>query len=152
MVDQPEYGTNTNYVRDFIEIRFKPQLVNYQEIRNLFEIERLSVKQIAMKLGVAKTFVLKHLKRLNVKTEVGKSRMTNPNNFRHHNPPYGYTVREGKLVVSRNELRVCRMVVELLGRQKKSARESARILVDKNIKNRRGEIKWVHLVVQQILK
>jgi hypothetical protein len=103
-------------------------------------------------MGVGKTLILSRLKSMGIRVETGRNRMTNPNNFRHHNPPYGYQVKDGKLVLNKSELKVCRLVVELIGRKNKSARETARELINKKLKNRNGDINWGHLVVQKIFK
>ncbi|MCB0411440.1 MAG: hypothetical protein KDD22_02870, partial [Bdellovibrionales bacterium] len=72
--------------------------------------------------------------------------------FRHHNPPYGFKVQNGKLVVNKQELKICRIVVDFMGRQKRPVREMAREFIRREIKKRRGHVKWGYLVVQQIFK
>jgi len=78
--------------------------------------------------------------------------MTNPNNYRHYNAPYGYRVKNGQLVLNPKDLKVCRIVVDFMDRKQRPARETARELIRRGLKNRRGEIKWGHLVVQQIFR
>ena len=150
LVDQAEYGTNPTYLLDFIQICFKPQLLNSAEIKHLYVKVGLSASQIADRLGVSKAVIVGWINRLKIGPKSSKGRMTNPNNFRHHNPPYGYKVKDNKLVLNKSELRICRAVVELMGRKKCGARETARELTRRGFKNRRGETKWGHLVVQQI--
>lgn len=152
LVDQSVRGTNTSYVLDFIAICFKSQLLNSAEIRRLYLKESLSAAQIASRFGVSRAVILSTVKRLGIGTKSAVGRMTNPNNFRHHNPPYGYKVKDNKLVLNSSELKICRAVVEMMGRKKCGARETARELVSRGFKNRRGEVAWGHLVVQQIFK
>ncbi len=151
-MDQPEYGKNTTYLTDFIKISFKPQLLNPAEIRNLYLKEGLSAAQIAAQYGVSKSVIIGWVNRLRIGAKTAQGRMTNPKNFRHHNPPYGYKVKDNRLALNNVELRVCRAVVELMGRNKCGARETARELAARGFKNRRGDATWGHLVVQQIFK
>lgn len=151
-MDLSVYGTNTTYLLDFIEICFKPQLLNSSEIKQFYVKEGLSASQIAAHYGVSKGVIIGWINRLKIGPKSAKGRMTNPNNFRHHNPPYGYKVKDNKLALNNAELRVCRAVVELMGRKKSGARETARELISRGFKNRRGEVVWGHLVVQQIFK
>lgn len=152
MVDQIGCGTNTSYLVDFIKICFKPQLLNSAEIKQFYVKEGLSASQIAAHYGVSKGVIISWLNRLKISAKTPKGRMTNPNNYRHHNPPYGYKVKDGKLVLNNAELKICRTVVELMGRKKCAARETARELTSRGFKNRRGKSTWGHLIVQQIFK
>ncbi len=152
MVDQSEYGTNTSYVTDFIEIRFNPQVINSAEIKDLYEKQGLSASQIAEHFGVAKSVILRRLRQLGIDTEKGYRRQSNPNNYRRSKAPYGYKIKNHKLVLNRSEMKVCRLVVEMMGRENKGARETAREIMKRGFKNRQGEVSWGHLVVQQILK
>lgn len=152
MVDQAVYGTNSTHLLDFIKVYFKPQLINPAEIKQLYLKEGLSASQIANQYGVSKGAIVGWINRLKIGPKSSKGRMTNPNNFRHHNPPYGFMVKDNKLVLNNREIKVCRLVVGHMGRKRCGARETARMLVQQKIKNRRGEIKWGHLVVQQIFK
>lgn len=152
MVDLSVHGTNTSYLLDFIRICFKPQLLNSAEIKRFYLKEGHSAAQIAAHFGVSKSVIIGWINRLKIGSKSAQGRMTNPNNFRHHNPPYGYKVKDNKLVLNNAELKICRAVVELMGRKKCGARETARELTSRGFKSRRGEVKWGHLVVQQIFK
>lgn len=146
------YDTNTSYLTDFVRISFKPQLLNPHEIRKLYLKEGLSAAQIASRFGVSKSVIVSWVNRLKIGSKSAQGRMTNPNNYRHHNPPYGYKVKDNKLALNKSEMKMCRMVVELMGRKKVGARETARELTVRGYKNRRGKTTWGHLVVQQIFK
>jgi hypothetical protein len=67
-VDQPEYGTNTSYVADFIEICLSAKLSDKAKIRKLYVEKGLSAAQIASELGVAKSFVLARLHTFGIRT------------------------------------------------------------------------------------
>jgi hypothetical protein len=43
-----------------------------------------------------------------------RSCINNPLNYRVHNPPYGYRIQDGWLVLNKSEIRVCSLVVELI--------------------------------------
>jgi hypothetical protein len=151
VVDQPEYGKNTCYLTDFIQITHQAKMLNSEEIRDLFVNHAQSAAQIAKKFGVAKTVILSRLHGLGV--AIGTSapgRMTNPSNYRCATRPYGFTVKDGRLVPNKSELRICRVVVELYGRQKLSATAVAKELTRRGFKNRAGRIAWEHKTVQSI--
>ncbi len=150
LVDLTGCGTNTGYVIDFIKICFNTQLLNLDEICRFYLKEGLSASQIAAHFGVSKSVIIGCVNRLKIGTKSAKGRMTNPNNFRHHNPPFGYKVKDNKLVLNGAELKICRAVVELIGREKRGVRETARELEERAFKTRRGRAKWGHFVVQQI--
>ena len=141
MVDQPEYGTNTCYLIDFIQIQVNPKLLNIEEIKDLFLQKRLSASQIGGKFGVAKSVILKILNEANVK--VGKvGRSTDPKNYRNNSPPYGYQIRDGKLVPNKAEMKICRFVVELRNRRGYSTTQVAKELERLGYKNRKKNTVW----------
>lgn len=151
MVDQPEYGKNTCYLTDFIQITHQAKMLNSEEIRDLFLNHAQSAAQIAQKFGVAKSVILARLHGLGV--TIGTSapgRMSNPVNYRSATRPYGFTVKAGHLVPYKPEVRVCRIVVELYGRRELSATAVAKELAHRGFKNRAGKIAWDHKTVQSI--
>jgi hypothetical protein len=117
MVDQPEYGKNTSYLLDFIGITFAAKLLNVEEIRRLYTAEGLSTYQIARQFGVAKSVIVSRLHDIGIRPGHGLNRSNNPENYRCRVPPYGFVIKEGRLVPCRSELWICRMVVELMGRK-----------------------------------
>lgn len=149
-MEQAEYGANPIYLYDFIQIPFRKFTLNPAEIRHLYLNESLSASQIAARLEVSKTVVIGWINRLKIGPKTSKGRMTNPKNFRHHNAPYGYRVKGGQLVLNHKELKICRAVVELIGRQNWGIRETGRELERRGFKNRHGRTKWRHFVVNQI--
>lgn len=93
MVEHSECGTNTPLLFDFIKFSPKPYSVNPQNLKELYLNQGLSNNQIAAQLEVSKATVLDRLNDLGIHEKTG--RMTNPTNYRHHEPPYGYEIREG---------------------------------------------------------
>ncbi len=144
------HDTNTNYLIDFIKIYFKTQLLNSEEIRHFYLKDGLSASQIATHYGVSKSVIIGWVNRLKIGSKSAQGRMTNPINFRHHNPPFGYKVKDNKLVLNGAELKICRVIVDLMGRKMRGLRETARELECRGFKTRRGRSKWGHFVVQQI--
>ena len=137
MVDLSVHGRNTPYLLDFIEIEFRKYLFKPLEVRNLYFNQGLSAAQIAEKFDVSKAVVIGWIKRLET-PRLRKGRSTNPENYRHHNPPYGFKVRGKKLVTNRAEIEICRPVVELISRQSLGIRETGRELARRGFKNRKG--------------
>lgn len=111
--------------------------------------EGLSAKQIAENLGVSKTYILDQLHAENVSGRSG--RMTNPKNYRHNTPPYGWKIKEGKLIPNKSELKICRRVVTLV-RQGNSYNAVAKQLTKLQIKARSGEARWDHSTIISIYK
>lgn len=152
MVEQPEYGTNTCYLVDFIKITLLPKLLNFNEIRSLYLDQGLSAAQIARECDVAKSVIVGLLNRGGIRPGRQSSRSNNPENYRLKVPPYGYQIRVGKLVPNKSEMRLCRLVVELIARQGFSANAAAKELGKRGYKNRSGHTKWDHSTIQNIFK
>jgi hypothetical protein len=114
--------------------------------------EGLSASQISDKLGISKTAVLERLHSLGVQGASIAERMINPKNYRASVVPYGYRNVEGQLVAHRREVRICRLVVQLINQQGLSLQGAARELMQKNIKNRNGNVWWDHSMVRGIYR
>jgi hypothetical protein len=149
LVDQPESGTNTSYLIDFLEITFSAKLLDVEKIRE-FYLAGQSYAQIARKFGVAKPVIISRLGGLEIPKSNRENRVTNPQNYRCRVPPYGYAIRDGKLVPNKRELRICRLVVELMGRQGKGLSETVRELESRQFLTREGKKYWDHSSVRNI--
>lgn len=152
LVDQPEYGTNQPYLIDFIKLTLNPKLINPFEIRHLFLEKGLSSVQIARKFNVSKSKILSILHKLDVRVETQAGRINNSENYRVRNPPYGYRIQDGRLVLNKSELRVCRLVVELIARRNFTWSATARELAAKGYKNRNKSTKWDHSTIRNIFE
>lgn len=97
MVDQPEYGTNTPYLVDFIKITLSAKLLDVEEIRSLYLEKGLSMAQIARQCGIAKSVIVSRLAMLGISGAPISNRMTNPKNYRCPVAPYGYQAQEGRI-------------------------------------------------------
>lgn len=150
LVEQPEYGTNTSYLVDFIKIMFSAKHLNLEEIRDFYLNRGLSAAQIARHFEVAKSVILSRLHDLGIQEGRSAHRSTNPENYRLHVAPYGYAVRDGRLIPNKAEMKLCRLVVELVARRGFSANAAAKELGKRGYKNRSGHTKWDHSTIQSI--
>lgn len=152
MVDQPEYGTNTPYLIDFIKICLAPKLASTEEIRHLYTVKGQSTAQIAKQLRVSKSFVLARLQSVDIRSEEKGKRYTSPDNFRCPVAPFGYSAENAKLIPNKAELRVCHVIVDLMKRKDLSAREVAKELGRRGLKNRAKQTVWSHGSVLSIYR
>ncbi len=150
MVDQPEYGTNSTYYVDTIQFHFNPKLLNFEEIRTLYLENGLSAAEIAKKYGTVRSVILGILHRMGVRLGRGGRVLNDPENYLCKNPPYGYAVKNKKLVPNKAELKLCRTIVELVGRQNMNTSAASKELVRRGFKNRAGRILWDHKSVKLI--
>ena len=148
-MDQPEYGTNTSYLVDFIQITLSTKLLNNDQIKDFYLNQGLSAAQIGAHFGVAKSVIIGRLHDLGIRGGVPADRSANPNNYRCPEPPYGFAVKSGKLVPRKTELRTCRLVVELI-RKGVSANGVAQELSKRGIKSRSGKARWGHGTILRI--
>ena len=117
LVDQPEYGTNSSYYVDFIPFYFNPKLLNFDKIRSLYLDEGLSAAEIAKQFNTVKSVILSVLHRMGIRLGSNARPLNDPKNYRNWKAPYGYVIKDKKLVINTAELRLCRIIVELVGRQ-----------------------------------
>jgi hypothetical protein len=152
LVDQPEYGTNRLYLIDFIPLRFNFKDFDFDKIKHQFLEKHQTAAQIASEYDVSKSVILGILRRAGAElgTKVGRS--THPENYRNHCPPYGYKIRNGRLVPNKSELKVCRAVVELRGRRGLSTTAVGRELEMRGYKNRAGRTIWNSNTILNIFK
>jgi len=87
---------------------------------------------------------------MGVRLGSGARVLNDPENYRAKNPPYGYKIEGKKLVINKSELRVCRAIVEMIGRRSFSTTKTSKELVRKNFKNRAGNALWDHKTVKAI--
>ena len=108
----------------------------------------ITLGQVAKKLGISKSTVIKKLQGFGVSLRPKRGRMTIENNYRHHNPPYGYSVKKGVLAPNPQEVKVCRLIVNLIRDKGMGYSEVGRELGKKQIKNRKDKVKWGHSVIK----
>lgn len=150
MVDQSEYGTNTTYLVDFIQITLSTKLLNNDQIRLLHQETGLSAAQIGARFGVAKSVILARLHDMGIRIGSGTRKSSAPNNYRNRVPPYGYSLKDGKLQPNKAELRVCRQIVNLMKQDGLSANGTGKELARRKIKTRSGRSHWDHSTILSI--
>ena len=148
--DQPEYGTNTSYLVDFLQITLSAKLLNSEQIREFYVQKGQSAAQIARHFGVAKSVILARLHGLGIREGTGAGRVNNPENYRCPVAPYGYAIKGGKLVPNKAELRICPLVVDLIRRSGLSANAVGKELTRRGLKSRSGRAHWDHSTNQSI--
>ncbi len=108
-----------------------------------------STSQIADEIGASKTWVIETLQRYEI--EIPKTgRMTNPDNYRHHTPPFGMKVRGGKLIPEPKQQKVCKEIVNLRNIEGLSFNAIAKELREKMRPNASGTHYWDHKGVKKI--
>ena len=134
---------------DFFSFFPIPHTLESQTFSELYEKYELSVKQIAERVGVSKSTVLKKLKEGDTSLRSTRESLTNSKNYRSPNPPYGFKVVEGRLVENRAEIRICRKIIEM---REKGASFNAisQLLREKGLKNRKQTLYWCHKHLKRI--
>lgn len=141
------------YYADIINHSVNPFKSTSPKIAEMYLKDSLSASQISDKLGISKTAVLERLHALGIRNADTKGeRMTNPNNYRASVVPYGYRNIDGQLVANKKEVRICRLVVQIINERGLSLMGTARELMSRNVKNRNGNIWWDHSMVRGIYR
>src|SRR5258708_6210371 len=115
-MERPERCSNSIYLTDFIQFHTSPKHLETEYLIDLYVKKGLTGSQIAEQIGASKQMVLGRLRKAGVQNTGGRGRA--PENYTHHNPPYGYKVAHGRLAPNPKELRVVRLIVELIDRKK----------------------------------
>ena len=149
---QPEYGTNTPYYIDFIQICLAVKFINNDEIRELYQEKGLTANQIASRFKVSRAVIFCRLRELGINEGQIAARSTNPKNYRCRVPPYGFAISAGQLIPNRLEMKICRLVVQMVQREGKGHTETARELSRLGYKNRSSSATWDSKTVFNILK
>jgi hypothetical protein len=114
----------------------------------------LSLRQISMELSCSKTYIRKTLLNAGMdlrsqcksQSPIGK----NPRKLRSGNPPFGYRILRGRLILDAAEIEVVQLVMNLW-HSGMAQRAIARHLGNHKIKNRKGTL-WDHSLVRSIVK
>ncbi|MGE4107321.1 MAG: AsnC family protein [Bacteriovoracia bacterium] len=151
MADRPEQRTNRSKFLYSFTFQSRPYSHKPEKIKKMYLEERMSAREIADELNVSQTHILDRLNRMGIGLKSGKGRMTDPNNYKCPKPPYGWKLRDRKLVPNKAELQICRYVVNRV-RQGKNVAEVQREMTQKNFKNRNENSNWDHKAVMNIYK
>jgi transposase len=127
----------------------RPYRQKAKNLKDWYLKDGLSASQIAERLNVSRTFVLARLHEMGIRSESGKDRLTRPENYLCNTPPYGWKIRNRKLISNKQELIICRYAVTLV-RNGYSLRSVAKEITKLEFKNRRGKIHWDHSTIKSI--
>ena len=138
--------TNTSYLTDFIQITLSPKHIETAKLVDLYVQKGLSASQIAEKIDSSKQMVLSRLRKAGIRNYPNKGR--SPDNYRFRNPPYGYKVVKGRLLLNSRETKICRLIVGLRNKGMPWNR-IAKELNSRQITSRK-RTPWGHFMVQII--
>jgi hypothetical protein len=149
MVDRSERRTHHIYLTEIIQFQAFSKALDKAQIARLHTKDALSSAQIARRLGCSKTFVITTLKRLKLLRPMKESQ-SNPKNYRRAIAPYGFRIVDGKLAPSRPEMKVCRLIVDLMDRRGLTSVQAAQFLEGRGLKGRNGRPSWHNTTVSRI--
>ena len=102
MVDQAIVYPNRSNLSVSFSFVFNINVINPEILRDLYLKQGLSASQIGAKFNASKSHVLSKLQSMGIRKDPIE-RKFDPKNYRQHNPPYGYQVKNGEL----KEYRAC---------------------------------------------
>ena len=149
MVGQSGRRTHHIYLTEIIHFQPLSKALNKAKIVDFHVKDGLSGSQIAEKLGCSKTLIITTLKRLGMLRSM-KGSQSVPTNYRRAIAPYGFRIVDGRLATNRPEIKVCRLIVELIDRRGSTYSEVAGVLESKRIKGREGRSTWHTTTVSRI--
>jgi hypothetical protein len=135
--------TETIHFQSFSKALDKAQIAEFHTKHTL------STSQIADKLGCSKTFVITTLKRLKLLRPM-KGSQSVPTNYRRAIAPYGFRIIDGRLASNPSEMKICRLIVDLVDRRGLTCVQAAQVLEAKGLKGRNGLVKWHNYTVSRI--
>lgn len=140
---------NRSKLLDTFHFAYSINVINQQILKDLYLNDGLSASQIATKFNASKSHVLSRLHKLGI-SDNSSSRRINPKNYRLHNPPYGFHVKNGELKQYRPEAKICQQILKLKNDGQMTFREIGRELESRKYRNRQGKVSWHHSTVSQI--
>ena len=149
MVHQPECRKKKPYYIDSIKLFSPFKAVDLDDLKKLYVKNGLTTRQLAERFGVSKTFIISRLRCLGIRRKPGQLQ-NDPRNYRHAKAPYGYKIKDRVLVLNKQELKVCRLIIDLFEKKQRSASQVARELTTRKIQKRSGETTWNHPTVIKI--
>ena len=141
--------TNPKIIHDFSDFVLLPRQPNVPNLKKRYNETNLSSRQLAQEFGISRTLVTDTLKDAGVK--ISRGRGGSAENYTHPNSPYGFQVRAGKLVISNNEMRIARMVIEYRDRRCATWMRVADALNTKGFRTRTGAL-WTQWTVRPVHK
>jgi hypothetical protein len=149
LVDRSGHSQHRDHLTETLTFQGSSRAIDTSQIAALYIKDRLSTPQIAEKLACSKSFVITTLKRQGL-LRCKSAAQTDPTNYRNPAPPYGYRVADGKLTPHPAEMKICRLIVSLIDDRGHNYLQAAQHLLQKQVKNRRGQVVWHHYTVSRI--
>ncbi len=152
MVGEPDQRANPPILIDTLDFRIKLYKPSNRgnPLVDLYTKGGFSIDALAKKFNCSKATVLEQLKKAGLSDL--KKNGQNPTSYRNYQPPFGYSVKDRVLILNKQEVLICRVIVQERNMQKKSFNEITKILIGGGYKNRFGKIAWSITTVQRIYK
>lgn len=132
-------------------VRAEPKRDKLEDQLQNFVDQGLTSTQMAIELKMSRTWVLDTLKKYGI-TLPKKNRLTNPKNYRHHTPPFGYKKLGNELVHNSSQMITCHIIARARKIDKLSFSEIARQLSRNQVPNAKGTTYWDHKAVKKIFE
>ena len=145
------YAPHKPHINDTLSISLVPTKISPSKIASMYLNEGLSTGQIAERLDLAKSTVLSRLhsigigKGQNPELEAQIKAKRGPST-----PAYGLRKLDGQLAPCKREIKICRLIIDLIDNENFSYRKTAREMEARNIKNRKGHASWNYMTVKAI--
>ena len=146
---QPECRKKTPYYIDTIKLSSPFNDVDLPLLKQLYIKNGFSTRQMAKRFGVSKSFIIGRLHCLGIKRKPGQ-KQNDPKDYRHAQSPYGYKIKNNCLVLNKEELKICRLIVSLIDKKQWSASKVARELTLRGTEKRSKDKTWNHPTVIKI--
>ena len=153
-MEQTKAWKNRSKLLDSFEFNFDLRLKDADFWRNLYLVEGLSATQIADRLKTPRSTIHSLLRRHGIRKEQLEGCSTQPDNYLAPNPPYGFKVEAGRLLIDRKEMKVCKLIVELRRNQNWDWSAIAKELSRRQIPTRRNDegTRWHRHIVRAIFE
>lgn len=146
-MDKAGCQSNRPYLFDYIEFLSSIKMLDSSVLRENYLEKGLTATQLGELYGVSKQAILARLRRVGVMRTKGRGRSSA--NYRYKNPPYGYKITKGRLVISKNELRVVSKILRTKDENELSWEAVARRLNDDGLRTRNGYL-WSRAGIKRI--
>jgi len=144
---RPERCAHRELLYDYVKFLIVRTNLDMNEVRRLYLEANLTASQIGEMFGVSKQMILSRLRRIGVRRTPDRGR--SPDNFRYTNPPFGYRVLSGRLVLDRKEMKVVRRITQLRDCEKMKWSEIHQELNRSGFRTRRGCL-WTVVAVKRV--
>lgn len=136
------------YLTDFVNYYHSPRRIPSQTFADLAR-KGLTASQMGEQTGLSKQAILARLREKGIRPEPGHGRQKD--NYRYPNPPFGFRVINGRLLVSPHEMKIVRLIVRLREKEELGWEAIVAHLNSSNICSRTGK-KWDRARIKRIFK